>query len=178
MRHKARRLPVCGWQGAVRRVLPAARALLAVSRSGAIKRSITSARYSEPASRYVRSGLEIGTTGFASSELAWSEVCHKTTHTIRPPLSSVFENVAPRLADVDSDAEPEIIVVETSVTTSATQPHYDMKGKRATTPYTDMQNRWLASITRADWAHLMAVTLPPCDIGPRKDRVGFARASA
>lgn len=66
------------------------------------------------------------------------------------PESRVFEDVAPRLADVDGDGDVEVIVVETEASTGAQLAIYDDTGKIAATPHIGTRNRWLAPIGAAD----------------------------
>lgn len=66
------------------------------------------------------------------------------------PHSRIFEDLAPRLADVDGDGDMEVIVVETSLTLGAQMAIYDENGKRAATPFLGRPQRWLAPIGAAD----------------------------
>ncbi len=70
-------------------------------------------------------------------------------------LDHVFEDVAPRLADLDGDALPEIIVVRTHLRKGAQLAIYkDTRDGKLTliakTPYIGKRNRWLAPIGAAD----------------------------
>ena len=58
--------------------------------------------------------------------------------------SRVFEDVAARLADLDGDGRPEVIVVETDVQLGASLAVYDGSGKRAATAFIGQTRRWLA----------------------------------
>jgi hypothetical protein len=62
------------------------------------------------------------------------------------PDSRVFEDIAPRLADVDGDGSDEVVVVETHVRLGARLSIYDENGLVATTPYIGRTHRWLAPI--------------------------------
>lgn len=71
------------------------------------------------------------------------------------PTSRVFEDVAPRLADLTGDGIPEIIVVETAVDRGASLAVYATSGsdgltRIATTGYIGRANRWLAPAGIAD----------------------------
>lgn len=66
------------------------------------------------------------------------------------PKSRIFEDLAPRLADVDGDGDMEVIVVETSTTLGAQMAIYDENGKLAATPFLGRPQRWLAPIGAAD----------------------------
>ena len=66
----------------------------------------------------------------------------------------VFEDTAPRLADLDGDGMAEIITVRSSLTQGAQLAIYAATGASltllATTPYIGRANRWLAPIGAAD----------------------------
>ncbi|MEZ5778372.1 MAG: FG-GAP-like repeat-containing protein [Paracoccaceae bacterium] len=70
------------------------------------------------------------------------------------PASRVFEDIAPRLFDLDGDGTPEIVVVETEIARGASLAVYDFTGhgiaRRAATPPIGRTNRWLAPIGAAD----------------------------
>ncbi len=107
---------------------------------------ITSARYTEETSRYAHGvlgdAIEYGTlelTLRGGKRLA-----------ITLPQDRVFEDIAPRLMDMDGDGAPEVIVVESSQTGGARLAIYDENGLRAATPHIGQRNRWLAPIGAAD----------------------------
>ncbi len=60
------------------------------------------------------------------------------------PDTRVFEDNSPRLADLDGDGAPEVIVVETDMALGASLSVYDTRGKRAATPFIGQTHRWLA----------------------------------
>ncbi|WP_407492400.1 FG-GAP repeat domain-containing protein [Pseudooceanicola sp. MF1-13] len=66
------------------------------------------------------------------------------------PEDMVFEDTAPRLADVTGDGRAEVIVVETSLTQGARLTVYTAEGRLASTPYIGQPNRWLAPLGAAD----------------------------
>ncbi len=69
------------------------------------------------------------------------------------PQDRVFEDIAPRLADLDHDAVPEIIVVESSVQAGAALTVYRLNGdtlQRIAAPSIGTRNRWLAPAGIAD----------------------------
>ncbi len=67
----------------------------------------------------------------------------------------VFEDIAPRLADVDGDGQPEVIAVRASIMLGAQLVIYTQRGEGvlevlAATPYIGRRNRWLAPAAIAD----------------------------
>lgn len=75
---------------------------------------------------------------------------NRSTLTITLPKDHVFEDIAPRLADLDLDGTPEIIVVESDIRLGAALAIYDETGKITETPHYDRPNRWLALVGAAD----------------------------
>ncbi|MCY4335383.1 MAG: VCBS repeat-containing protein [Litoreibacter sp.] len=66
------------------------------------------------------------------------------------PKSRVFEDVAPRLFDLDGDGDMEVVVVESEAATGAQLAIYDETGKVAATPHIGTRFSWLAPIGAAD----------------------------
>ena len=67
---------------------------------------------------------------------------------------SVFEDMDPRMFDIDQDGEPEAVVVESKLGEGAALVVYDLEGARLTrisNPNIGTQNRWLAPIGVADF---------------------------
>lgn len=63
----------------------------------------------------------------------------------------VFEDLAPRLADITGDGRPEIVTVRSNTTRGAQLVVYDQHLQRlAETPYIGRRNRWLSVIGIAD----------------------------
>lgn len=62
----------------------------------------------------------------------------------------VFEDIRPRLADLDGDGADEVLVVETDRRRGARIVVYDRQGKVAATPHIGKPYRWLAIIGSAD----------------------------
>ncbi|WP_420568034.1 FG-GAP repeat domain-containing protein [Thalassovita sp.] len=70
--------------------------------------------------------------------------------TVTLPQSKIFEDITPRLVDVDGDGDPEVIAVETTDTLGARLTIWDETGVIAATPNIGRRNRWLAPIGAAD----------------------------
>lgn len=113
--------------------------------TSACAETILSAEYAAPTDRYAH--------GILGDAIEWGELRLTTDAGERRfTLSAdrVFEDVAPRLADVDGDGTAEVIVVETLNTAGAQLAIYDETGKIAATPHIGRTNRWLAPIGAAD----------------------------
>ena len=113
--------------------------------TSACAETIVSADYTAPTDRYAH--------GILGDAIEWGEVQITTdigTHRFVLSQDRVFEDTAPRLADVDGDGRPEVIVVETLARAGAQLAVYDATGKIAATPHIGQTNRWLAPIGVAD----------------------------
>lgn len=159
---KAPRLPACLWQGW------ACGALLMLglwlAEAAAATETILSAWYTEPTRRYAHGilgdAIEYGTLEIRVEEKSSEksrlklDLVYKPsryTVTIRLPADRVFEDIAPRLVDINGDGSPEVIVVESQENTGAQLAIYDASGyKIAATPHIGTRNRWLAPIGAAD----------------------------
>ena len=107
--------------------------------------TILSAEYAAPTDRYAH--------GILGDAIEWGELRLTTdsgTRVFTLPRDRVFEDVAPRLADLDGDGTPEVIVVETLNTAGAQLAVYDATGKIAATPHIGRTNRWLSPIGAGD----------------------------
>ena len=67
------------------------------------------------------------------------------------PQTRVFEDVEARLADINGDGLPEVIVVETDIALGASLAAYGPSGKIAATDFIGQPNRWLAPAGIADF---------------------------
>jgi hypothetical protein len=107
---------------------------------------IVSASYAEPTPRYQHGVFgeteEWGALAFGLSD--------DQRMILRLPETRVFEDIAPRLADVDGDGAPEMIVVETDLSLGARLAIYDEAGFVAATSFIGQTHRWLAPIGVAD----------------------------
>lgn len=112
----------------------------------AVAQEVTSAKFTEPTQRYGHAIL--------GDDVEWGALeivmAGGRRHTIRLPQDHVFEDVAPRLWDVDGDGSPEVVVVETDMSLGAALAIYKGSTKIAETPHIGQRNRWLAPIGAAD----------------------------
>ncbi|MEM1077645.1 MAG: VCBS repeat-containing protein [Pseudomonadota bacterium] len=67
------------------------------------------------------------------------------------PEHSVFEDLAPRVVDLDGDGAAEVVVVESHRDLGGQLAVYGPEGKIAATPHIGRTNRWLAPIGAADF---------------------------
>lgn len=148
MIRKARRLAACLLRPAARRAVMAlglavwAAGPAQAQRSEEISLGNWSAWFEAPTDRYghnVLGGLP-----------EWGRLCligPASRACVTLPQSSVFEDTAPRLEDVDGDGKPEAIVVESDASLGAQLSIYALRGdtlqKRAT-PHIGTRYRWLA----------------------------------
>ncbi len=63
---------------------------------------------------------------------------------------AIYEDSAPRLADLDGDGAPEVIVVETAFDLGARVAVYGPEGRIAATPFIGTTHRWYAVIGAID----------------------------
>jgi hypothetical protein len=123
-------------------------ALLAVClwQAGAAAAQIAEARYADPTTRYNH--------GVLGDAVEWGalELMLADGSTLRAVLPErlVFEDTAPRLADLDGDGEPEVITVESDAGAGARLAIWGETGRIAATPHIGTRNRWLAPIGAAD----------------------------
>ncbi|WP_415920057.1 FG-GAP repeat domain-containing protein [Tateyamaria sp. SN6-1] len=135
------------WHGSARGAVQAACLWLAWSGSAAAAGGvIASAQYTEPTTRYAHAVLG-DAIEWGALELTLDS---GETVTFTLPQDHVFEDVAPRLHDVDGDGAPEVVVVEADVTAGAALAIYGAGGKITETPHIGTRNRWLAPLGAAD----------------------------
>ena len=105
-----------------------------------VAQTITSAELVEPTDRYdhaiLGDALEWGALQVTLSD--------GQKRRFRLPETHVFEDVTARLADVDGDGTPEVIVVETDMARGASLAIYGPSGKIAATAPIGQTHRWLA----------------------------------
>jgi hypothetical protein len=108
---------------------------------------VISANYAEPTDRYGH-GILGDAIEFGALVM---DVTGGRQVTVRLPETHVFEDVAPRIVDIDSDGMHEVMVVETEIARGARLAVYDGFGQlKAATPYIGRTHRWLAPIGAAD----------------------------
>ncbi len=113
--------------------------------TGACAETIVTAEYHAPTDRYAH--------GVLGDAIEWGALAITTDAGLRSftlPTERVFEDVAPRLVDIDLDGTPEVMVVETLASAGAQLAIYDETGKVAATPHIGQTNRWLAPVGAAD----------------------------
>lgn len=107
---------------------------------------IAAARYAEPTDRYPHAVLgdpfEWGALVFEMAD------GHEVV--LRLPETRVFEDVAPRLHDLDGDGDAEAVVVESDRERGARLAVMDETGLVAATPFVGQAFRWLAPAGAAD----------------------------
>lgn len=107
---------------------------------------VTAARYAEPTDRYTH-----GVLGDAIEFGALIMTVDGAEVLVRLPQTHVFEDVAPRLIDIDLDGVREVMVVETKMTEGARISIYDGAGALvAATPHFGRSNRWYSPVGAAD----------------------------
>lgn len=128
------------------RVVRAVAMLLTSAMPAFAQTTITSATYEDPTTRYPHAVLgdsvEYGalTLGFANG----------TYRSFVLPDTLVFEDTAPRLADVTGDGAPEVVVVQSHQQQGARLAVFGPDGLITATPYIGRRFRWLAPIGVAD----------------------------
>jgi len=107
---------------------------------------ITAARYADPTDRYPH--------GVLGDALEWGTLelvlADGTVRRFEQPAALVFEDLAPRLADLNGDGAPEVIVVEAHRNFGARLSVYGPNGLIAATPPIGQRFRWLAPFAWGD----------------------------
>lgn len=153
MLHRALRLLLRGWRAGTR----SARLALCALMAGAVGSALAAqevpdgqlawARYAEPTTRYPH--------GVLGDDIEHGALLIKYAGVSAPiilrlPPERVFEDVAPRLADLDGDGQAEVIVVESHRDQGARLAVYNGAGLIAATPYIGQRFRWLAPVGVSD----------------------------
>ena len=155
MRAGARRLTVCPGPGWMRRALMALCMWPAVA--GAQTRPepvILAAAYAEPTERYGHAVLgdeaEWGALRLTVDFCAGCETADTRELLFRLPETRVFEDITPRVVDLDSDNLPEVVTVESDSARGSRLAVYDAAGLITATPFIGNSFRWLAPVGAAD----------------------------
>lgn len=108
--------------------------------------NIIAARYTDPTDRYPH--------GVLGDRLEWGALeltlSNGSKRRIVLPRDRVFEDLEPRLADVDLDGDLEVISIESHQLQGARLAIYDASGLVAANPYIGTRFRWLAPVVIAD----------------------------
>jgi len=110
---------------------------------------IQSAEYFEPTERY-QHGVFGETSEWGGLRIWVSDACAGCANAnrrhvqMRLPETHVFEDIAPRVVDLNGDGHPEVVVVETNINQGARLAIYDETGLITATPYIGRAHRWLA----------------------------------
>ena len=108
--------------------------------------TVTGAEFARPTTRYDH-GVLGDAVEWGALRLSLSD---GRVQMLSLPEDRVFEDLAPRLADLDGDGAPEVIVIESSLTQGARLSVYGPGGLIAATPYIGRSHRWLAPLGAAD----------------------------
>ncbi len=117
-------------------------AWLALVSAPAAAEGVASARYDAPTTRYAH--------GILGDAVEWGALVMTDTagRTFRLtlPETRVFEDIAPRLADIDGDGDAEVLAIETDLNLGARLSIYGTEGLIASNDFIGQTNRWLAPV--------------------------------
>lgn len=109
---------------------------------------ILGAEFSEPTTRYQHGVFgeteEWGALALTADACPLCDQADRFRRVLRLPDNRVFEDNAPRLADLNGDGAPEVVVVETDLRQGARLSVYGLEGLIAATPFIGRPSRWLA----------------------------------
>ena len=115
--------------------------------------AVTAAYFGGPTTRYGHAVLGDGVE-FDTLTIEATGIAPRCGVTLAAGADHVFEDVIPRLVDLDNDGTVEVIVVRTSWTEGAQLAVYGLRdgdlGLIAATPYIGRSRRWLAPVGAAD----------------------------
>jgi hypothetical protein len=106
---------------------------------------VRSATYGAPSTSYGHDALG---PGYEWAMLALHGEAGSLFH--QEPGGLVFEDIAPRLADLDGDDDNEVIVVESDPDRGSRLAIWGGLGRIAATPFIGRRHRWLAPVGAAD----------------------------
>ncbi|SHI91280.1 hypothetical protein SAMN04488012_103295 [Palleronia salina] len=107
---------------------------------------IAAARFTDPTTRYDHAVLG-DAVEYGALEMR-TETGRRITVTL--PETRVFEDLAPRLVDLDGDGASEVLVIETDIARGARLSVYGADGLIAANDFIGSRNRWLAPLGAAD----------------------------
>jgi hypothetical protein len=119
---------------------------LLVFASAAQAQTITSARYGGPTRAYDH--------GILGDAIEYTKLILRADGqriVIEAGEGFVFEDIAPRLADLEGDGRPEVIVVRTDMQRGASLAIYGAQGLITQTPPIGQSHRWLAPVGVGDF---------------------------
>lgn len=103
---------------------------------------VASARYDDPTTRYAH--------GILGDAVEWGALVMTDTagksFRLTLPETRVFEDVAPRLVDIDGDGASEVLTVESDLERGARLAVYGTDGLIAVNGFIGRANRWLAPV--------------------------------
>lgn len=115
---------------------------LALFSAPAVADGVVSARYDDPTTRYAH--------GVLGDPVEWGALVMTDgagkTFRLTLPETRVFEDVAPRLADIDGDGLNEVVTVESDLNLGARLSVYGTAGLVAANDFIGRTNRWLAPV--------------------------------
>ncbi len=114
--------------------------------AGAGAETIVGARFTSPTDRY-RHDVLGRIPAFGGMEIRFASGARRL---VVLPQHLVFEDIAPRLADVDGDGAPEVVAVEAHLDKGARLAIHGTGGRVAATPFIGRAHRWLAPAGIAD----------------------------
>ena len=109
--------------------------------------TIARADLAEPTDRYGHGAMGPTVSDHGALRLTLSDGSQRQ---FRLPESRVFEDNQARLADVDGDGAPEVVVVEADLSRGARLAVYGVDGLLAAGPFIGQRNRWMAVSAIAD----------------------------
>ncbi|RED12256.1 FG-GAP repeat domain-containing protein [Pontivivens insulae] len=121
--------------------------LFALALPGLAPAQIVSADYADPTNRYGHGALGDGGE-YGQLRVALGD---GTEQRFDLPSDIVFEDTAPRLADVTGDGETDVVVVESLARQGARIAVYGADGRKAVSPAIGTRFRWLAISAIADF---------------------------
>ncbi len=129
--------------------------VLATMGSAQSRPNILDASFGDPTDRYdhgiLGDAIEYGSLYLALDKCPECALLTHDSVVITLPLNRVFEDLEPRIADLDKDGFNEVIVVETDLRLGAQLAVYGVEGKIAESPFLGQPHRWLAPIGVADF---------------------------